>query len=114
MKRDTVYLQDVLAAAQAAMTYLRGLSREDFLAQPEKQDAVIRTLEVMGEGARRLSAEAKQAIPDVPWRRLIDMRNILIHQYDSVDLDIVYDTVTRFLLPLIQRVQRALGDRLVP
>jgi uncharacterized protein with HEPN domain len=114
MNRDLVYLQDILTSASAAQEYVRGLSRQTFLGLREKQDAVIRALEVIGEAARRLSQEGKDAIPDVPWRRLAGMRNILIHQYDNVDLDLVYDTVTEYLPPLIQRLRSFLGNGLHP
>jgi len=105
MNRDLVYLQDILTSALAAKEYLRGLSRRKFLTLREKQDAVIRALEVMGEAARRLSPERKDAIADIPWAKLIGMRNILIHQYDNVDLDLVYDTVKEYIPPLIQRLR---------
>jgi uncharacterized protein with HEPN domain len=78
---------------------------EAFVGLREKQDAVIRALEVIGEAARRLSQESKNAMPDIPWPKLIGMRNILIHQYDNVDLDLVYDTVRNFIPPLIERIQ---------
>ena len=108
MNRDRVYFQDILTSALAAQEYLEGLSLDAFLDLREKQDAVIRALEVMGEAARRLSQEARDAIPDIPWRRLTGMRNILIHQYDNVDLNLVYDTVKEFLPPLIQRLRMIL------
>jgi uncharacterized protein with HEPN domain len=114
MNRDLVYLQDILTSALAAQEYLQGLSRQTFLGLREKQDAVIRALEVVGEAARRLSQEGKDAIPDVPWRSLTGMRNILIHQYDNVDLDLVYDTVKEYLPPLIQRLRSFLESGLHP
>ena len=110
MNRDPVYLRDILASAEATQEYIQGLSLEAFVSLREKQDAVIRALEVIGEAARRLSQESKNAIPEIPWPKLIGMRNILIHQYDNVDLDLVYDTVRNFIPPLIERIQVALRD----
>ena len=108
MNRDPAYLQDILTSALAATEYLRGLSRRKFIATREKQDAVIRSLEVIGEAARRLSQEGKDALPDIPWQKLTGMRNILIHQYDNVDLDLVYDTVKENLPTLIERLTSSL------
>jgi uncharacterized protein with HEPN domain len=110
MNRDAAYLQDVLSSASAAVEYLQGVSREKFPALREKQDAVIRSLEVLGEAARRLSQESKDAMPDIPWQKLTGMRNVLIHQYDNVDLDLVYDTVVEYLPGLIQKI-KAFADR---
>jgi uncharacterized protein with HEPN domain len=110
MNRDQVYLRDILASAEATQEYIQGLSLEAFVGLREKQDAVIRALEVIGEAARRLSQESKNAIPDIPWPKLIGMRNILIHQYDNVDLDLVYETVHNFIPPLIERIKVVLRD----
>ena len=109
MNRDAAYLQDILASAKAAQEYISFIPRENFRLLPEKQDAVMRALQVVGEAARRLSQETKDAMPDVPWRRLIGMRNILIHQYDNVDLDIVYDTVMDYLPVLVKRIEAFLA-----
>ena len=110
MNRDRVYLQDILTSAMAAEEYLLGLSRDTFLDLREKQDAVIRSLEVIGEAARRLSQDCKDSIPGIPWPKLTCMRNILIHQYDNVDLDLVYDSVKESLPPLIERLRAVLKE----
>jgi len=106
-----VYLRDALDSARAARDYLKGVSREQFLELREKQDAVMRALEVLGEAAGRLSQEGRDALPDVRWRRLVGMRNILIHRYDNVDLDIVYDTVMDNLPKLIERLEAFLDQQ---
>jgi len=106
MDRDRVYLRDILDSASAAQEYIGGLQRQTFLSLREKQDAVIRALEVVGEAVRRLSDKTKAAMPEIPWDRFRRMRNILIHQYDNVDLDLVFDTVEKDL-PLLERAVRA-------
>ena len=106
MNRDRVYLQDILTAAASAREYLQDVSRERFGALREKQSAVIRELELVGEAARRVSGECREALTDIPWRRLTGMRNFLIHQYDNIDLDTVFDTVMEFLPPLIERLRQ--------
>ena len=100
MSRDEVYLLDIFDAARLAMQYVRGKSRDEFLADVQTQDAVIRRLAVIGEAARRVSQTARQAMPDLPWRQMVGMRNIVIHEYDDVDLEVVWDAVTRDL-PLL-------------
>ncbi len=110
MRRDAVYLRDILDSAAAAQRYVAGLDRNQFLSLSEKQDAVIRCLEVVGEAVRRLSDETKAEMPEIPWERFRRMRNILIHEYDNVDLDLVYATVHRDL-PALELAIRAFLDR---
>jgi uncharacterized protein with HEPN domain len=85
MSKDNAYLRDILDSAHAIRSYLAGLSREQFEANSEKQDAVIRRYAVMGEAARHLSPTALNTLADLPWRQITGMRNILIHDYDDVD-----------------------------
>jgi len=106
MQRDAAYIRDILGAAAAAQEYLRDVSLGAFLAAREKQDAVVRNLEIIGEAVRRLSDETKASIPGVAWEQFRRLRNFLIHVYDNVDLKLVYDTV-KGSLPQLERAIRA-------
>ena len=104
MSKDNAYLEDILVAAQAIGRFTSGVTREEFKANEEKYEAVNRKLEIIGEAARRLSPGAREMFPEVPWKLVTAMRNILIHDYDDVDLDVVWDTIQRDLPPLIARL----------
>ncbi len=106
MLRDSEYLIDILASAKLAIGYASGKASEDFEADIQCQDAVIRRLEIIGEAARRLSAETQATYPQLPWRAMTQMRNLVIHQYDDVDLSIVWDTVHNDLPPLIAALEQ--------
>ena len=97
MPRDRESLLDILEAARLARQYLEGRTREQFLADVQLQDAVIRRLEIMGEAARRASDEAREQCPTLPWADMVAMRNIMIHQYDHVDMALVWDAVQQDL-----------------
>jgi len=114
MSRDNAYLRDVLDSARAIRRYLEGVSREQFESAAEKQDAVIRRFEIMGEAARRLSPEAQRALPEIPWRLVTGLRNILIHDYDDVDSGTLWDTAQSDLAPLIARLERYLAEHPPP
>jgi uncharacterized protein with HEPN domain len=105
MSRDRQYLRDILEAAKLARSYVAEKTLDEFLADTQCQDAVIRRLEIVGEAARRLSDSTRSARPDLPWRKMIGMRNIMIHGYDAVDLSVVWDTAQRELPTLIAALE---------
>jgi uncharacterized protein with HEPN domain len=109
MPRDNAYLEDILEAAKAIGRFTDGVSRDDFKLNEEKYEAVNRKFEIIGEAARRLSPEARKLFPEVPWKLVTAMRNILIHDYDDVDLDVVWDTIQRDVPPLIARLEKHLA-----
>jgi uncharacterized protein with HEPN domain len=108
MSRDDAYLLDILDAARLALQYVRGKTRDQFLEDVQLQDAVIRRLAIIGEAARRVSEPTRLAHPTLPWHDMVGMRNIVIHEYDDVDLDVVWDAVARDLEPLIAALQAAI------
>jgi len=106
MPRDDEYLLDILEAARLAVEYATGKTREEFLQDVQCQDAVIRRLEVIGEAARRISDQTRRVFPHLPWTEMVGMRNFLIHEYDDVDLIIVWDAVRIDLPPLIAALEK--------
>jgi len=104
MQRDDAYLLDILDAAKLAATYVSTKSKETFLRDTQCQDAVIRRLEIIGEAARRISRETRARLPGLPWSALINMRNLMIHEYDHVDLAVVWDTIQNHLPAIIQSI----------
>ena len=111
MSKDNAYLEDILVAAKAIRQFTSGVSREAFKANEEKYEAVNRKLEIIGEAARHLSPATRQIFAEIPWQLITAMRNILIHDYADVDLDVVWDTVQRDLPPLITRVAAYLSTQ---
>jgi uncharacterized protein with HEPN domain len=113
MQRDRVYLLDILEAARLALEYVGEKTKEAFLEDVLCQDAVIRRIEIIGEAARRVSEETQRAYPDLPWNEMIAMRNVMIHDYDSVDMVIVWDTIKKDLPVLIATLEKTLpsGER---
>ena len=102
MKRDPRdYLDDILVHARKAGDFIAGVSREAFAADDKTRFAVIRALEVIGEAARSVPPEVCQRFPQIPWRRMVGMRNVLLHNYMGVDHQVVYDTATVFIPALI-------------
>ena len=109
MSKDNAYVTDILRAAQAIRRFVAGVTKADFLSNEEKYEAVNRKFEIIGEAARHLSPEAVKALANVPWRKIVAMRNILIHAYDDVDLEVVWDTAQQQLPPLIAALEAHLA-----
>jgi len=84
-------LRDILQAARLIASYLRDTTEADFLANSEKQDAVIRRIEIIGEATAHLTETTRQAIPELPFRKMRGMRNIVAHDYANVDMKIVWE-----------------------
>jgi uncharacterized protein with HEPN domain len=87
-------VRDILDSAVAVRSYVSGVSRQQFLANPEKQDAVLRRLEIIGEAASRLSPKTKALFPSLPFRAMRGMRNVIAHDCGAVDAEQVWTTAT--------------------
>jgi len=114
MQRDNVYILDILEAARLAITYVGEKTKEDFLNDLQCQDAVIRRLEIIGEAARRISEKTKSTFWNLPWYEMVGMRNVMIHDYDDVDMVIVWETVKNDLPPLISELESILPPESAP
>ena len=105
MSRDRASLLDILASIDSILQYVSGLTFEDFERDVLRQDAVIRRFEVIGEATKRLSETLTDAHPAVPWRQMAGMRDRVIHGYDVIDLNIVWDTIQNDLSSLRTELQ---------
>lgn len=106
MARDEAYLVDILDAARLAVAYVSDKTKEEFDNDIQCQDAVIRRIEIIGEAARRISEQTQARYPQLPWSAMIGMCNVTIHDYDTIDLTVVWDTVQRDLPPLIAKLEK--------
>lgn len=110
MSRDALlYIADVVSAGEAILRYTDGVTFEAFAANDEKRAAVERQVFVIGEAAARLPEEWKQRRPDVPWRKIIGLRNLLAHGYWAIDAEELWD-VARNKVPEFVTELRPLLD----
>ena len=106
MSRDDTYLVDILESAKIALDYVAGKSWDDFYEDMQCQDAVLRRIEIIGEAARHISPQTRKKYPQIPWRDLTMLRNIVIHQYDAVDINQVWDTTQHRLPRLVDELSK--------
>lgn len=100
----------MLGHARKAIGFVGGMSFEDFADDERTQFAAIRALEIVGEAARGVPDEIRMQATEIPWARVIGMRNILVHDYMGTNPRVVFDTVRLFLPDLIVRLE-ALGTK---
>jgi uncharacterized protein with HEPN domain len=103
-------LSQMLAYAREARELAQGRTRADLDRERMLELAVVRVLEVIGEAATRLPDEVRERHPEVPWGSIVGLRNRLIHTYDEVDLDIVWDILTLDIPDLVEQLERMLDE----
>ena len=108
---DRIRVQHILDEAKEACKYSEGISFEQFVKDGKTVRAVIRSIEVMGEAASKISGEFREGHADIPWQKIVGMRNRLIHVYFDIDFDVVWQTVKENLPPLIEQLEVILREK---
>lgn len=109
MKDDSVYLTHIKECIRR-IEENTGAGPEAFLDSHTIQDAVLRNLQTMSEATQRLSDAVKNSRPEIEWGRIAAFRNVLVHNYLGIDLQVVWEILTRDLPPLKQAVSELLGE----
>jgi uncharacterized protein with HEPN domain len=110
LRLDSHYLEDIRSAAEQIGSFISRMKLKDFMADAKTRSAVERQLITMGEAASRISAQFKAAHSDVPWARLVQLRNFYIHGYDRLSSEQVWGTAKK----LVPRVARLVAGLLPP
>lgn len=93
-KDNLVYIEDMLSAIDKINRYRKGIGKDTFFNNEMLQDAVVRNIEIIGEAASKLSESFMKSHPNIEWRTIIAARNRLIHAYDTIDYQIVWDVIS--------------------
>ncbi len=101
-------MEDILEAVRKVERYTDGMTLEEFRDDEMAVDAVVRNIGVIGEAARHVPGEVQENYPSVPWTEMRGMRNVVIHEYSSVSVPIVWQTAKRNLPPLIPMLEEIL------
>jgi len=109
-KDDSVRIRHILDAAREAIEFAKDRNRADLDIDRKLNLSLVRLLEIIGEAGRSISQEFRDSHPDLPWNKMVGMRDRLIHGYFDVNLDVVWETVTEDLLPLVAKLEKILPD----
>ncbi|HEX2058322.1 MAG TPA: HepT-like ribonuclease domain-containing protein [Actinomycetota bacterium] len=108
--RDRTYLVHIVECIDRIQRYLAS-DKAEFVADMKGQDAIIRNLQVLAESSKRVSRGVKSLHPEIEWAAIAGFRNVLVHDYLEVDVDEVWEVVTRDLQPLRSSVERILAAK---
>jgi uncharacterized protein with HEPN domain len=107
---DPAYIEDILIAARKAEQFVKGCEYEDFETDSMRQAAVIRQLEIIGEAVKCLTEAFRDGHPEIPWKMIAGMRDVLIHGYRRVNLPDVWKTVKELIPGLIEKAEAFLSE----
>ena len=106
MPRDyRVFLDDIVEATSKVLEYTSGLSYEQFCADRKTIEAVVWNLQVIGEAVKNIPEEIRSQHPDVPWRDMAGLRDIIVHQYFGIKLDVIWKVIQKDL-PRVEHLIR--------
>ena len=111
MPRDaTIRLADMLEFAVKANGKAVATDRDTFLQDEDLQVVVSHWILLLGEAAARVNQETRNSYPDLPWQQMLGMRNRIVHEYFAIDTEVVWQTATASLPPVIEQLKRILAD----
>ncbi|MCE5252541.1 DUF86 domain-containing protein [bacterium] len=110
MPRDyKVFLEDIIKASQNILDDTEGMTYAGFFSDRKTCDAVVRNLEIIGEAVKNIPESVRIEYPEIPWKRIAGLRDILIHEYFGVDKEIIWDVIQN-KVPILEKAVRIILD----
>jgi uncharacterized protein with HEPN domain len=105
-----IRINDILECIARIQKYTKGMGFDEFESDDKTIDSVLRNLEIIGEASRHVPREVKSKHHDLPWAEMNTMRNIVIHEYHGVNLNIIWQTITQDLPPIVPNLKKILEE----
>jgi len=111
-KRDiTLFLEDIIEAIERISEYIGDNSKEEFLNDQKTIDAVVRNIEIIGEAVSNIPEDLRNKNPQVPWKKIVGVRNIVIHKYFGVDTDTLWVIITKQLPEFKSQISMIMNEK---
>jgi len=105
-RENRLYIDDMIKSIEVIEDYMAGLTEKDFKSDTLKQDGIARRIEIIGEASKNITNDFKKKHPEIPWRKIAGMRDILIHAYFGVNLDRIWEVVKKDLPKLKKQIKK--------
>ena len=106
MRDYNLYTEDILESIGKIKKYTKGITFKQFSKDQKTIDAVIRNFEIIGEAAKQIPSEMKNKYSEIEWKSMIDFRNVIIHEYFGIDLEIIWNIIETKLTPLEKKIKK--------
>ena len=111
MRDVQLYLNDILSSISNIDLFVKGVSKVSFKRNIEKQSAVARQLEIIGEAVKNLPEDVRRLCPEIPWKDIAGLRDVMIHSYHRVDVEKIWNVIDKDLPPLKESIKRIMQER---
>lgn len=108
---DLPYLKHIRDAIDDIEVSVRSISKEEFKNSKDTKDAIIRRIQVIGEATKNISKELKEKYSDIEWSKIAGTRDIIVHAYFNVDLDIVWDIIQKDMPDLKEKIKKVIDEQ---
>lgn len=109
-REHRLFLEDMRKACDKVIRFTQTLTREQFVADEKTFDAVMRDLEIIGVAAKHIPPEVRAQHPDIDWRKIAGLRDVVIHEYFGIDIELIWDIITREVPELLPRLNHILSE----
>jgi len=110
MSRDSASVLDIFLAGQRALTFAQGLDRSELETDVMRHSAILYQIEIIGEATKRLSIVFRNQHPEIPWKDIAGMRDIIIRRYDQIDFDMVWQVIQNNIPELLAMIAPLLPE----
>ena len=111
MKKDAkIFVEHILECIDLIEEYVKDKTEDDFLRSVQLQDSVIRRIEIIGEAVKQMPDEAEEKYPEIPWKKIASMQDLLIHEYFGIDLKLTWEVITKDIPDLRVKMLKMRGE----